>query len=99
MVRGWTGAGASGSDPLRPIAPVVIQPLFEHRMTLAGYGTRVLELEGDGPPLVFFHGYADSADTWRQALDLLARRGQRAVAMDLPGFAEADPLSPEPILP
>jgi pimeloyl-ACP methyl ester carboxylesterase len=26
----------------------VIQPLFEHRLTLAGYDTRVLELEGVG---------------------------------------------------
>ena len=25
----------------------------------------MLELEGDGAPIVMFHGYADSADTWR----------------------------------
>jgi pimeloyl-ACP methyl ester carboxylesterase len=77
----------------------VIQPLFEHRLTLAGFHTRVLELEGDGVPLVFFHGYADSADTWRQSLALLARRGRRAVAFDLPGFGTADRLRPDPILP
>jgi pimeloyl-ACP methyl ester carboxylesterase len=77
----------------------VIQPLFEHRPTLAGCETRALELEGDGPPIVLFHGYADSADTWRQTLDLLARQGRRAVAFDLPGFGAADPLAPEPILP
>ncbi len=77
----------------------MIQPLFEHRPTLAGYQTRALELEGDGPPIVLFHGYADSADTWRQTLDLLARQGRRAVAFDLPGFGAADPLAHEPILP
>jgi pimeloyl-ACP methyl ester carboxylesterase len=77
----------------------VIQPLFEHRLTLAGYQTRVLELEGDGVPIVMFHGYADSADTWRQMLALLAREGRRAVAVDLPGFGTADPLLPDPILP
>jgi pimeloyl-ACP methyl ester carboxylesterase len=77
----------------------VIQPLFEHRPTLAGCQTRALELEGDGHPIVLFHGYADSADTWRQTLDLLARRGRRAVAFDLPGFGAADPLDDEPILP
>lgn len=77
----------------------MIQPLFEHRQTLAGHGTRVLELEGDGIPIVMFHGYADSADTWRQSLALLARRGQRAVAFDLPGFGAADPLGRDPILP
>jgi pimeloyl-ACP methyl ester carboxylesterase len=77
----------------------MIQPLFEHRMELAGYETRVLELEGDGVPIVMFHGYADSADTWRQMLALLARQGQRAIAVDLPGFGTADRLGPELILP
>jgi pimeloyl-ACP methyl ester carboxylesterase len=78
---------------------VVIQPLFEHRLELAGYNTRVLELEGDGLPILMFHGYADSADTWRQSLALLAREGHRAVAIDLPGFGAADRLQSEAILP
>src|SRR5947209_1534510 len=77
----------------------MIQPLFEHRMELAGFQTRVLELEGDGAPVLFFHGYADSADTWRLCLDELARRGRRAIAVDLPGFGAADRLRSEPILP
>jgi pimeloyl-ACP methyl ester carboxylesterase len=77
----------------------MIQPLFEHRLTLAGYETRVLELEGDGAPILLLHGYADSADTWRQTLALLARSGRRAIAVDLPGFGGADRLRPEPILP
>ncbi len=62
------------------------QPLFEHRLELSGYGTRVLELEGGGPPLLLIHGYADSADTWRLTLERLSRAGQRAVAIDLPGL-------------
>lgn len=68
-------------------------------MTFAGYETRVLELEGDGLPLLLLHGYADSADTWRQCLAALARTGRRTVALDLPGFGDADPLLSEPILP
>lgn len=82
---------------IRPGPPV--QPLFEHRCRFAGYDTRVLELEGDGPPVLMFHGYADSADTWRLVLARLARRGQRAVAVDLPGFGGADDLDSGPILP
>ena len=77
----------------------MIQPLFEHRQVLAGYDTRVLELEGAGAPIVMFHGYADSADTRRQSLDLLARRGRRAIAVDLPGFRTAQRLGGGPILP
>jgi len=70
----------------------VSEPLFEHRLELGGFATRALELEGHGPPVVLLHGFADSADTWRLVLAELARREQRAVALDLPGFATAAPL-------
>lgn len=69
-----------------------MEPLFEHRLDLAGVGTRALELEGSGPPLLLLHGYADSADTWRRMLVELARANRRALAIDLPGFGEADRL-------
>jgi pimeloyl-ACP methyl ester carboxylesterase len=72
-----------------------MQPLFEHRLELAGFETRALELEGEGPPVVLLHGYADSADTWRLVLDRLARCDRRALAVDLPGFGTASPLRPE----
>jgi pimeloyl-ACP methyl ester carboxylesterase len=71
------------------------EPLVEHRLELGGVRTRALELEGDGPPLLLLHGFADSADTWRRALDLLARRGRGALAVDLPGYGAADPLAPD----
>ena len=76
-----------------------MQPLFEHRRRFAGYETRVLELEGEGPAIVLFHGFADSADTWRLVLGELARAERRAIAVDLPGFATADPLRDGPVLP
>lgn len=76
------------------------QPLIEHRLTLADVDTRALELEGDGPPLLLLHGYADSADTWRSVLACLARSGRRALAVDLPGFGTATRLGrDEEILP
>ena len=77
-----------------------VQPLFEHRHAFGGIETRVLELEGEGAPVVLLHGYADSADTWRHTLAALAREDRRALAVDLPGFAEANPLDGEgPVLP
>jgi pimeloyl-ACP methyl ester carboxylesterase len=72
-----------------------VQPLFEHRIELAGYDTRVLELEGDGTPLVLLHGFADSADTWRRLLALLGKSDRRAIAVDLPGFGAAARLDRE----
>lgn len=76
-----------------------MQPLFEHGLTFAGYSTRVLELEGDGPPLVFFHGFSDSADTWRATMANLGRHDRRAIAVDMPGFGKASPLKPGKVLP
>lgn len=77
-----------------------MQPLIEYRLELAGVATRALELEGEGPPIVLFHGFADSADTWRLVLDRLARADRRALAVDLPGFGRADRLDRDaPILP
>ncbi len=75
------------------------QPLIEHRLRLAGYQTRALELEGEGPPVLLLHGFSDSADTWRLTLDRLAVAGRRAVAVDLPGFGAAEALAPGLMLP
>jgi pimeloyl-ACP methyl ester carboxylesterase len=76
-----------------------MEPLFEHRMEFAGFETRVLELEGRGEPIVLFHGWSDSADTWRCVLARLGREERRAIAVDLPGFGTADRLQDGPMLP
>ncbi len=76
-----------------------MEPLFEHRMEFAGFETRVLELEGRGDPIVLFHGWSDSADTWRHVLAQLGRTERRAIAVDLPGFGTAAPLEDGPMLP
>src|SRR5829696_3671721 len=73
--------------------------VFEHRVQLAGHVTRALEVDGDGPGIVFFHGWNHSADTWRPLLNELASRGRKAIAVDLPGFGEATPLAPGALLP
>ena len=73
--------------------------IVELRLRVGPFRTRALSVEGDGPVHVLLHGFADSADTWRPLLRQLADRGQRAVALDLPGFAAAAPLAEdEPVL-
>jgi pimeloyl-ACP methyl ester carboxylesterase len=69
------------------------------KATYAGYRTRLLEVAGEGPRLILLHGYSDSADTWSRLLSELAALGRSAVAVDLPGFGEADPLTEGRMLP
>ena len=76
-----------------------MQPLFEYEAEFNGYATRVLELEGDGPPFVLVHGWSDSADTWRHTLAALGRADRAAIAIDLPGYGKAASLNDGPILP
>jgi pimeloyl-ACP methyl ester carboxylesterase len=76
-----------------------MEPLFEHRIAVDGFETRVLEQEGDGPGLILLHGYGDSADTWRPLMAELAALDRRAVAVDLPGFGKASDLGPGAVLP
>ncbi|HUE28529.1 MAG TPA: hypothetical protein VMP89_17270, partial [Solirubrobacteraceae bacterium] len=61
-----------------PVTRMGSAVIRESRLPLAGVRTRVLEVDGDGPPLVLLHGFSDSADTWRAMLERLARSGRRA---------------------
>ncbi|QTI70859.1 alpha/beta fold hydrolase [Gordonia polyisoprenivorans] len=65
----------------------------ERRLVVGSHRTRVLESDGDGPLLLLLHGFADSADTWRDLLEVLGSRGIRAAAVDLPGFGRASGIS------
>ncbi len=51
------------------------------------------------PRFILLHGYCDSAVTWQGVLGELDAAGHSAIAVDLPGFGEADPLRPGQILP
>ncbi len=77
--------------------------IAEKRIELAGFKVRALDLEpadGEGAALVFLHGWSDSADTWRPLMAELGRRGRGAIALDMPGFGQADRLDrDEPVLP
>jgi pimeloyl-ACP methyl ester carboxylesterase len=75
----------------------------ERRLELGGFDSRALVLapqDRNADPLLLLHGYSDSADTWRPLMKLLEAEGQGALALDLPGFGEAERLARDkPILP
>ncbi|PJE01822.1 MAG: hypothetical protein CK429_31185 [Mycobacterium sp.] len=66
----------------------------EERLRAGALKTRVLRVGAEPPKVVLLHGFADGADAWRPVLHLLSRAGVPALALDLPGFALADPLTP-----
>jgi pimeloyl-ACP methyl ester carboxylesterase len=61
-----------------------------HRTTLDGRAAFYGET-GDGPPVVFIHGWGVTARAYARTLPLLAR-GARVIAPALPGFGKSDPL-------
>ncbi|MET3961328.1 pimeloyl-ACP methyl ester carboxylesterase [Marmoricola sp. OAE513] len=73
------------------------------RPLLARWQTRALEVgphsAAPGPVLVLLHGFGDHAGTWLPVLEQLDEAGCRAVALDMPGYGEADPLEPGESLP
>jgi pimeloyl-ACP methyl ester carboxylesterase len=73
--------------------------IAERRSTYAGTRTRELAVAGSGPTVLLLHGFGDSADTWRPVLERLHDAGRAGLAVDLPGFGDADPLREGELLP
>ena len=68
--------------------------LKEYEIATNGISLHVTEL-GDGPVVLFCHGFPDTSYTWRQQMQAVASAGYRAIAPDMRGYgrssAPADP--------
>jgi haloalkane dehalogenase len=54
-------------------------------------GLRLAHLdEGDGPPVIFFHGEPTWSYLWRHVIPPVREAGFRCIAPDLPGFGRSD---------
>ena len=60
----------------------------QHDMAVNGITLHVLE-EGDGPMVLFCHGFPDTSYTWRQQMRAVAAAGYRAVAPDMRGYGRS----------
>lgn len=63
--------------------------MHDRWVSVQGYRLRYIEA-GRGPAALLLHGFAGSSDDWRPTVELLARAGYRAVAIDCLGFGESD---------
>lgn len=76
-------AGSSGQFPVR-----------RAQVQVNGEAFHVIE-QGQGPAVLFCHGFPEIAETWRGQMQAVAEAGYRAVALDMRGYgqsyAPADP--------
>jgi haloalkane dehalogenase len=64
-------------------------PFEPHYRTFDGLRLAHLD-EGDGPPVVFFHGEPTWSFLWRKVIPPVRDAGFRCIAPDLPGFGRSD---------
>lgn len=62
-----------------------------HRTTIGGHEVAYGDA-GDGPPVVFLHGWGLTARSYAHTFPLIAATGARVIAPALPGFGRSDPL-------
>lgn len=59
------------------------------RLEVDGLGFFVVD-EGEGPPVVFLHGFPDTHRLWRNQIAALTQAGFRSIAPDLRGRGDSD---------
>jgi pimeloyl-ACP methyl ester carboxylesterase len=63
-------------------------PLKEFDIATNGISLHVTE-QGDGPAVLFCHGFPDTSYTWRQQMKAVASAGYRAIAPDMRGYGRS----------
>ena len=71
-------------DPV-PQASADPFPVRRAQVQANGASFHVIE-QGQGPAVLFCHGFPDTAETWRSQMRAVAEAGYRAVALDMRGF-------------
>jgi pimeloyl-ACP methyl ester carboxylesterase len=75
-------------------------PMKEYDISTNGISLHVTE-QGDGPAVLFCHGFPDTAYTWRLQMQAIASAGYRGIAPDMRGYgrssAPADAASYTPL--
>ena len=76
------------------VKPQVAEAIEQHRAAgrefEAGGVRSFVREQGEGEPVVLMHGIPVSSFLYRKVLPLLAERGLRGVAFDLPGLGLAE---------
>ena len=63
-------------------------PIKEYDIATNGISLHVTE-QGDGPVVLFCHGFPDTAYTWRRQMNAIAAAGYRGIAPDMRGYGRS----------
>jgi pimeloyl-ACP methyl ester carboxylesterase len=63
-------------------------PIEEYDIATNGITLHVTE-QGEGPAVLFCHGFPDTAYTWRRQMKAVAAAGYRAIAPDMRGYGQS----------
>lgn len=63
-------------------------PLRRRQIDVNGHPFHVLD-QGEGPAVLFAHGFPDVGETWLRQMAGVAEAGYRAVALDMRGFGDS----------
>ena len=63
-------------------------PLKEYDVATNGITLHVIE-QGEGPAILFCHGFPDTSYTWRRQMQAIASAGYRAIAPDMRGYGRS----------
>jgi pimeloyl-ACP methyl ester carboxylesterase len=92
FLAGGTAAGASrllGQTAEAESFAAVDGPILkEHDIATNGISLHVTE-QGEGPAVLFCHGFPDTAYTWRRQMKAIASAGYRAIAPDMRGYGSS----------
>ena len=62
--------------------------LTEYDIAVNGISLHVTE-QGEGPAVLFCHGFPDTSYTWRRQMEAIASAGYRAIAPDMRGYGRS----------
>jgi pimeloyl-ACP methyl ester carboxylesterase len=84
------GAGfvLGGSSIARAVAATSAPAVKEYDVATNGISLHVTEL-GEGPAVLFCHGFPDTSYTWRRQMSAVAAAGFRAIAPDMRGYGKS----------
>ena len=92
VLVGGTAFGASlllgGMAGAESPVGVAAAALKEYDIATNGISLHITE-QGDGPVVLFCHGFPDTAYTWRRQMKAVAAAGYRAIAPDMRGYGRS----------